>query len=1504
MKTKKIFMLLGIALLIFALGNVSAETIVSIQPPTQECPAEGETLSISVNIENAEAPGVAGAQLDILYDSESLEYVDASEGDFLTGGVNFNKPTDPDKEGRLKDANIQKTGEGGDTESGVLFSINFRVLVVKSSTLELDNVIISDPQAGSIPVTIEDAVITAGGNQPPVAVLKVGTDVEDISYDSIDDAYVGYPVYFDGEAFSSDSDGTIVKYELDFDGDGEYDWESAHVGTNSYVYDTAGEYTPKLRVTDNGGATDTDPATVIVEEGTAPAPAFSASPTSGNAPLTVEFTDLSTGNPTSWDWDFGDGDTSKEQNSSNTYQNSGTEPITYTVSLTATNDHGSDTAEDYITVYPESNIQIEIDPIDPTPTPILDVTLTNAEYAWYNLDDEPINYTLCSPSGNPGGDVECEPEGTVENIQVRLAGEYQDDPWISGDPVGRDYTKLLLHFNEDIGSNEIYDSSGHITSAISLSGPELVSGELEFGNALEFDSTTEKVEIPEIGNLDISDEITIEAWIRIDEKGTGSGITKDYAYKLIAADYSDMMILWGGLHIDGSWVFTKSVEQVELPLGEWKHVAMSYDGNKIRPYIDGAYKSEATIDCTVEDKLDCGANIDTSNNKLVLGKFIGIMDAVRILDKALNSREIRRDYGLSPGNHKVTVYARNGDDSAEQMVSFEVSGGGDEPVISIVSTSPGEGDYTESPVDFTIKLENTEKKPKTCEIELKVYEGTHSTYNPENPQITETIGCSDIELGTHEFNTAEPLSLSSGSHVYVANVTYDGTSDETEVEFTVIGEEPDIRIANTAPKQGAQLDGATPAEFGINLTNTGTTSPAECTIELNVWKGTNEGGISDELPNTIDCVNENLKDGATIQFTKSISLDPGQDYVYYLTVDYTGGTTGWYPSADYGVEFSTTGEAPSLSIANTAPAQGASVDGATPVEFGINLTNTGTTSPSECTIELNLWKGTNEGGISDMDQHLISCVNENLKDGATVQFNKSIALSPGQDYVYYLTVDYTGGTTGWYPSADYGVEFSTTGEAPKISIANTAPRQGAQVDGATPAEFKINLTNTGTTSPAECTITLNVWKGTNAGGISDKLPNTISCVDETLKDGNTVEFTKSITLSPGQDYVYYLKVDYTGGTTAWYPSASYGVEFSTTGEAPSLSIANTAPAQGAQVDGSTAVNFSINLTNTGTTSPSECTIELNVWKGTNAGGISDKSFHTISCVNENLKGGATVQFNESITLSTGQDYVYYLRVKEYTAWYPSASYGVEFSTTGEAPSLSIANTAPKQGAQVDGATPVDFKINLTNTGTTSPAECTITLNVWKGTNAGGISDKKPNTISCVNGNLKDGNTVQFNKSIALSPGTDYVYYLNVDYTGGSTAWYPSASYGVEFSTTGEAPSISIVNTAPAQGAQVDGATPVEFKINLTNTGTTSPAECTITLNVWKGTNEGGISDMEQHLISCVNGNLKGGATVQFNESIALSPSTDYVYYLIVAYTGGDTGWYPSTDYGVEFITTD
>jgi PKD repeat protein len=85
---------------------------------------------------------------------------------------------------------------------------------------------------------------------------------------------------------------------------------------------------------------------------------FNANIQSGVWPIQVEFTDLSTGSPSTWKWNFGDGNTSIEQNPSHTYNNTGV----YTVSLVACNGTICDTSvrTDYIEVLPNGIVEIGV----------------------------------------------------------------------------------------------------------------------------------------------------------------------------------------------------------------------------------------------------------------------------------------------------------------------------------------------------------------------------------------------------------------------------------------------------------------------------------------------------------------------------------------------------------------------------------------------------------------------------------------------------------------------------------------------------------------------------------------------------------------------------------------------------------------------------------------------------------------------------------------------------------------------------------------------------------------------------------------------------------------------------------------------------------------------------------------------------------------------------------------------------------------------------------------
>ena len=134
----------------------------------------------------------------------------------------------------------------------------------------------------------------------------------------------------------------ITGYRWDF-GDGSISTEQ----NPSHIYQSSGVYTATLKVFSASGS-DTVSRTITIN-GDSSGPEivadFSASPQVGPAPLSVQFTDRSTG-ATSWKWDFGDGKTSSVQNPVHIYTYTGS----YTVTLTVTGQGGTDTAKAIILV--------------------------------------------------------------------------------------------------------------------------------------------------------------------------------------------------------------------------------------------------------------------------------------------------------------------------------------------------------------------------------------------------------------------------------------------------------------------------------------------------------------------------------------------------------------------------------------------------------------------------------------------------------------------------------------------------------------------------------------------------------------------------------------------------------------------------------------------------------------------------------------------------------------------------------------------------------------------------------------------------------------------------------------------------------------------------------------------------------------------------------------------------------------------------------------------------
>jgi PKD repeat protein len=127
------------------------------------------------------------------------------------------------------------------------------------------------------------------------------------------------------------------------------------------IYNVPGTYNVSLSTVSDNGCSSSTTGQITVYEAIPPEADFSASETIVSIGNAVDFTDLSTNMPTSWQWTFEGGNpaTSNEQNPTVTYE----EPGIYSVTLVATNDFGSDTETKTAYIEVVSVIDMSNDPI-------------------------------------------------------------------------------------------------------------------------------------------------------------------------------------------------------------------------------------------------------------------------------------------------------------------------------------------------------------------------------------------------------------------------------------------------------------------------------------------------------------------------------------------------------------------------------------------------------------------------------------------------------------------------------------------------------------------------------------------------------------------------------------------------------------------------------------------------------------------------------------------------------------------------------------------------------------------------------------------------------------------------------------------------------------------------------------------------------------------------------------------------------------------------------------
>ena len=205
-------------------------------------------------------------------------------------------------------------------------------------------------------------------------------------------------------------------------------------------------------------------------------------------------------------------------------------------------------------------------------------------------------------------------------------------------------------FDETSGTTA-YDSEGSNTGTVNGAGiwTTDTAGSASSG-ALYFDGSWDYVRVPDDDSLDITNDLTLEAWVKSSTMEAYEYIatknappyTPEYPFAL-RMDSGNLGFFYG----DGT--ADRSFGGLGSSIGtNWVHVAVVRDmtAAKVRFYTNGQL--------LVERDNSYGSAVANTNDVTIglridgFGMFSGIMDEVRIYDRALSQPEIEQNYNAIP----------------------------------------------------------------------------------------------------------------------------------------------------------------------------------------------------------------------------------------------------------------------------------------------------------------------------------------------------------------------------------------------------------------------------------------------------------------------------------------------------------------------------------------------------------------------------------------------------------------------------------------------------------------------------------------------------------------------------------------------------------------------------------------------------------------------------------------------------------------------------------------
>ena len=224
---------------------------------------------------------------------------------------------------------------------------------------------------------------------------------------------------------------------------------------------------------------------------------------------------------------------------------------------------------------------------------------------------------------------------------------------------------MYLPFDEGNG-NKAKDASGNNLEA-TLNGATW-SKDGKIGACIHLANTEQFVEVASVPELDITDELTIQAWFFPEQDQGDSNLMG----RRTANNTGGYCLQWSSnptgapqietwMNVGGGWQGSRNKQTIKPKLNEWHHVSSTFDGSMIRQYIDGKLDVEWKPPGNEIFSVDVVFRIGKSQTGLA--GTVCFVDEVAIYNRALSEDEINQDmnngvfFAVDPGGKLATTWA-------------------------------------------------------------------------------------------------------------------------------------------------------------------------------------------------------------------------------------------------------------------------------------------------------------------------------------------------------------------------------------------------------------------------------------------------------------------------------------------------------------------------------------------------------------------------------------------------------------------------------------------------------------------------------------------------------------------------------------------------------------------------------------------------------------------------------------------------------------------------------